>query len=489
MAVKLTPELIKEKLEYIRDPRVSACRQDNMDRYYMYHGSIREIVEKTIRKEFKKETVQELIARLIPLNVPAKIINKLAMVYSEYPIRMPEDKNELDQELINIFEEGMDLNTRQKEHNRNFKLFKKNLQEIFVDNKGRPGVRNLPAHTYEAFSHDELTPEVPDLIIKFLKMNPRDRKNEKFAVWTDDEHWMVDGEGRVLQDEMNAMNNPTGINPIGKMPFVYTNESSLSINPIPDDDLLRMGVVIPLLLSDLAFATKYLSWSIIYTIGVAGNLSFSPNSVVSLDYGPSGEKPIIDTIKPNVSIQDTLRFVEFLVATLLTTKNLSTSTISGQLTTSSLSSGVALALDSAESMEDQKDQQGYFYKAERQLWDLIANYMIPYWRLNNLLAPKYNREFSNAFELTIIFREPRTILSEKDQIEISKMRIDNGFSTLTRELQVMYPDYDFDEIVDLILEIKKEKMESMQSVVSSFTNQIDVSTKEDSISSDLNNGE
>lgn len=477
---KLTPEYIKEKLELIRSPYLSKIRQENLDRYNMYHGSIKDVVERTIKNEFKPETVKELIQRLVPINVMQKIINKLANVYLEYPSRYPSDRNEMDQELLNLYETGMDLNTRQKESNRHFKLYKKSLQEIFVNSYGIPSIRNLPAHTYEVFSDNPLEPECPEVVVKFLRLGQH-REDERYAFWTDEEHLVVNGKGEVVIDEMLKINNIEGVNPIGKMPFIYVNESSYSIFPVPEDDLFRMSVVIPLLLSDLCFATKYLSWSVIYTIGVSGDLSFSPNSVVSLDLGPSGERPEIGTIKPNVSIQETLRFVEFLIAILLTTKNLSTSSIQGQLTAQTAASGVSKALDTAESIEDKKDQQGYFYKAERQLWMLISNYMIPYWRKNKSLAPQFNREFSSVFDLSIVFKEPKPLQSEDMQIEISKKKIDYGFSTYAREISNLYPDFDESEVQLLMDEIQQEKNESHQNMLNQFANVVP-------IGQDTNNG-
>lgn len=458
---KLTPEFVKEKIDYIQSNTASQQRINDRDRWLMYNGAIQDIVEKSILKEFKPETVKELINRLIPINVQQKIINKLANVYNEAPERYIVDGNELDNELLNNYETSMDLDSRMKEANRYFKLFKRNLSEIYLDEFGCPGIRNLPRHTYEVFSHSLVSPEIPDLVVKFIRVD-RDPNESRFAFWTDLEHLIVDGNGKTVAAEMVKMENPNGINPIKILPFIYTNESTFSVNPIPDDDLLRMAIVFPLLISDLAFAIKYLSWSVVYTVGAPGNVSFSPNSIINMDFGPNGETPQINTVKPSVNIDETLRYIEFLIAILLSTKNLSNSAISGTLQASNVASGVSKALDSAESQEDKKDQQGYFYKVERQLWQKISKFMIPYWRQHGKIEPNFNREFSSSFEVNTIFRAPKVILSEREQIELSQLKIQAGLSTLQRELKYLYPDFDDHEIKDLLVEIMNEKLSKMQ---------------------------
>lgn len=452
----LTEEFLKEKLDWVMAPMQMQLRSDDFDRFMMYNGATREIIERAIKKEFKKpETIEELIARLIPLNFPQKIINKLANVFNEGVIRTPVDENEIDQELIEAYEKSMEINSRQKEANRYFKLFKANLAELAVDDKGCPKLRNLPRHTYEVFSHSVVCPNVPDLYMKFLNFE-KDPELQRFVWWTDDQHAITDGKGKFMHAEMLKMNNPDLINPFGVAPFIYINSSTYQVRPIPDADLLRMGIVIPLLLSDLAFATKYLSWSVVYSVGAGGDIPFSPNSVIDLDFGPNGETPIINTVKPNVAITDTLELIEHLTMNLLSTKNLSSSGTGGKMDASNAASGVAKALDSAESQEDKKDQQAYFLKAEKEMWLKLKDHMIPAWRKMKLLSQECSSEFSKAFQPSIVFQEPKVIISEREQIEVSTLRIKAGLTTVRREIQKLNPDMDEGEIDLLIEEIRIE---------------------------------
>jgi hypothetical protein len=457
------------RIEELSNDPFKSMQHDNQNRWLMYNGSIKKIVKETIQKEFKKpETMHELIARLIPINMVQKIVNKLANVYNEAPLRIVSDRNESDQELVHLYESEMALNNKMKEANRFFKLFKSNLFEIVVTEKGVPNIRNLPKHTYKVWSHSKVCPEIPDTIMKWIKFD-QDPKKARLVWWTDSQHFITDGAGKWLTNEMAAINNPDGINPFGTLPFVYTNSESFSVEPVPDDDLLRMSVVIPLILSDLAFAVKYLSWAVVYTVGAGdGDIPFSPSSIINLDFGPNGERPEVSTVSPEVDIPNVLAFVEFLVSTLLTTKNLSTSAISGQLDAGNPASGISKALDSAESQEDKKDQQSYFRKTENEFWEKVSKDLVPVWRANGMLNDDFNREFSSSFELDIIYREPKVIISERELIELESMKLSHGFTTRKRVLQALYPDMDDFGIEELMRELDEEEQARRDKMAESF---------------------
>lgn len=458
--------LTKDILDYvIKDVRSGArkdARMQDYKKWLMLNGKTNEIIKEAISREFKKpETVEELQARLVPINVLQKIITKLAGVYTEAPARYTLDKNTSDEELLEEYVDDMQLNIRMKEANKYFKLFKRTLIEVFVDETGYPQVRNLPKHCYEVYSFSKISPNVPQLIVKIIK-EVADEDKCLYAIWTDENHVIVNGKGNVEVQAMQEMNNTELVNPYGKMPFIYINESSLSCDPIQDDDLVKLSITIPVILTDLCFAQKYMSWGIIYTIGDVGDVPVNPNSVIPLNYDQDGNKPEIGTIKPEVDTEKVLTLVKTLIAILLSTKNLSVGAIKFDLNAQDVASGVSKMLDSAESVEDKKDQQSFFMQAEDDLWSLIKNNMIPYWRANNLLADEFNKEFSPTFEVQVIYQEPKVLITDSEKVDLAKKRLESGFSTLQRELAFLYPAMTKDEIAELELEITQEKQGNLQ---------------------------
>jgi hypothetical protein len=337
------------------------------------------------------------------------------------------------------------------------------LVELYLGEGGVPSMRALKRGSYEVFSSSAIDPQIPDTVMKILQWD-YDPTKRVYEFWTADDFLITDGKGQPLIAEMEAMGNTTGANPFGRLPFEYINESDTDLIPLPDDDLLKTGVAIPLLISDMAFASKYMAWSMIYTVGVDGEIPVNPNSVINLEFGEDGQRPEINQLKPEIDIDEMLRFIEALVAFQLSTKSLSAGSISGKLTTQNAASGISKMLDESESMEDREDQQQFFIDAEKGIWDKLSKNMIPYWRANRMLDGDYNAEFSQDFEISIHFPEVKIIKTEREKLDEASFRIEKGFSTKRREMKRLYPHMGDEEIDALIEEIAEEKAENLANI-------------------------
>jgi len=462
----ITRDFIKDKIEIIKDPMDRAVRKEAFDRWMFFNGNVQPIIKSWIEREFKKpETVEELTARIVPINIVKKIINKLAAVYTEPPLRNVADGNESDQEMLQLCEDVMKVNVNMKLGNNMFKLDKKLLTEIFVNENGMPQMRHLPAYTYKVFSHSMINPEIPDTVMKLINPNEPDETKQRFIIWTERQFLIVDGKGDIRRDLMEDMGNPDGINPFETLPFIYMADNMISVDPIDDDDLLKTSIAINVLMSDLLFASKYQSWSLIWTVGFNGDLPMNPNSVVHIDRDASGEKPEINQLKPEIDTQGALRLIEALTSMLLSSRNLSTKSISNQLSVDNIQSGVSKAIDQSEVLEERKGQQDVFLQYEQVFWDKLAFNMIPVWRQQGLLSPELNKEFSEAFEVILTLREPQVMLSEMERIDIESKKLLEGLTTLRRSLQVLNPDMGEEEIDALILEIEEDKANKVQPII------------------------
>ena len=442
------PSLAQTVME---DKNLRNEREENKKRYLMYHGATKDVIKGAILKEFKKpETVNELMSRLVPLNIMNKVISKLAGVYKEAPLRSISSKDEKEIEFLQTLEDGMELNMRMKEANRYFKMNKRALIEIYLDDEGIPSLRVLPAHTYEVFSKGTKKKSIPNIIVKI------DEANEKLIFWSDESHWVTNLKGEVKAEAMKAMDNDEGENPYGVLPFEYINESSTSVNPIQDDDLLSVSVAIPVLLTDLLFGLKYQCWAIIYTIGKVGDIPFNPNSVIQLEFGEDGQRPELNSIKPDIDSDKLLNVVMALVSLILTTKNLSVGSVSDGVTVNTVASGISKMLDSAESVEDKKDQQAYFLKAEQNLFEKLK-VLLPKWREAGNVHEDYDFELPEDFSVSTSFQDPRPLMTEDEMISNSAKKVEKGFSTIKRELQNLYPDMDKEAIDLLYKEVLDER--------------------------------
>lgn len=449
----------KELADYIYTTSNTDRINADLTRYEIYNGKLRGTIEKAIRNEFiLQDTVKELINRVIPINITQKIINKLGAVYLSQPLREPASLDEIDQASINTLEQTMELNTRMKFLNRMFKLSKMAAVEPYLNDQGIPALRILPSHTFTPYSQSQIEPEKPTHMIKHVAFTG-DKDKDRHIVWSETEHYMMTGEGIVIPNPLN----PDNANPYGAIPIIYIKDGFDRLIPLQDDDLISMQIAICLLLTDLAFATKYQAWSLIYLIGAKSEkLSFNPNSVISLDFLPDGQEPKIGAIKPTVDIDAMLREVEALVGLLLSTKNLSVGSVSLKLEGGSAASGVSKILDQAESTEDKQDQLQYFSDFEKQLFDVLAKNVIPYWNENNLVNPKVVLEFSPDFELSISYPDQKPAITEKETVEIEKAKVEAHFTSQRSAIAAVNPELDSDQIDALIEEIKQDQIRELE---------------------------
>lgn len=454
---------IHDIVEYVQSSDNRQRIAEDYDRYIVYNGKLKEIIRKAIQKEFiLPETIESLVSRIIPINITQKICNKLAAVYREAPVRYSVDGNEMDQESLDFYAEEMCFDRLMKHANRMFKLHKHVLLEPYVCKEGEPRLRVLPSHTYTPYSDDPIEPNQPTAIVKHIVLDEQKEKT-RLAIWTDENHWIVNGNGDIMMDEMNAMNNPEGINPYGEMPFVYIKDSDDLLIPISDQDLISMQIAICLLLTDIAFCSKYASWGLIYLIGVESNvISFNPNSVITLPHAPGTEKPEIGVVDRKFDSDAMLRQVEAMVALLLTTKNLSVGSVSGKLDATSASSGVAKLIDQSDTTEERSDQVAFFADAEKDFWEMFAHKILPVWVQNGQLAPEYVKVFSDPFELGISFPDFRPMVGDKEKLEIIKSKLDLGLTTKEDALKELDPELTEFDVKQILGEVQKEKTNSVK---------------------------
>lgn len=463
--MKITGQMLTDLAKIFVSPERQARRKLFYQMHQMYEGGGRSIIEAKIKQEFSDpKAVEELNGRLVTINFMKKIIDKSAGVYAEAPVRAVVDENEDDEELLELYEDGLRVNMIQKESNRHIKMYKRCLKKFYVDNKGRPRALVKPAHSYEVFNLGNQDPVCPDVVAELIKdaVKPEDMEIHWYS---DESFWITDGTGAVKIQSMESLLN-AGVNEIGALPFEYRVTSSTDINPPVEDDLLHLCITLPIVITDLFFALKYQCWSIIYTINATAGgkqINLNPSSVVELT-GDPGQTPSIGQIKPQVDTDKVISLIEFVVNMMLSAKGLSTGTLNGRTSARDVVSGVSKMLDSADIIEDKKDQQDLFLVDETDIWEKLALYMIPYWRVRRMLNTRFDREFSPSFLVAIIFKDPKAMISQTERVDIAVKELGAALTTRKKYLQEKYPDWTENMIDDFIKEIDEEKAMSMPSM-------------------------
>lgn len=470
MTQKPLTEMTHELVEHFA--KVADQLQFDFNLYQLHEGQVRSFVEKSLASEMlSKSALKRAIQRIPSINIPRKVTDKLSKVYSESPIRF----SQVDQELLNEYTHIMDLNAAMAHANKLSNLNKRAALELYT-HQGKQQVRVLAAHQFFVYSDNPMQPNIPTVFVKLLGTewkqqgpiaNDRGkrftdqeqvRQVQIFACYSDQEFMIMDSEGDIRTDKMQAMGATSLINPFGVIPFVYINKSPIELMPYPNQTAFDMGILIPKLLTDLNYAAQFMSHSVIYIKNVAvgdGALEINPDAILDLgDTGPNGEQPEIGTIAPTVQIENSLRLIEFELSAYLNTEGVKTGGI-GKLETETAASGISKIVDESDASEARKEQTELFRQVEKEFWTKFSK-MQQLWAITGLVDKRetFSPDLIEGF--SIKFADIKPLETEKEKYD--KIRVARELRLMSRKqaLREIYPNLSEEELAVRLDEIEQE---------------------------------
>jgi len=433
---------IPELLQYIKDN--DSFTSHNVKALDMYEGNLATHVLDVLKSTLNDNYYNRIKHRVIPINVLRKIIDKLSKVYLNNPIRTDAKY----QDFIDDYSSWIKINERMNIADEYANLFKGYALEPYAHN-GKPKLRVIPYDRFLVKSEDSIDPLNPTTFIKFMgkrqKMNGRGKTTANvYHAYTKDEFISFDSDGDVIAEDMEGND---GVNPIGRIPFVYGNRSRIDLIPQIDTDLLQMSVLIPVVLTDISGAAFFQCFSVIYTIDVdEANLSMSPNALWNLKSDAKSDKtPSLGTVKPEVDTDKILQMTASIMAFWLEAKNIKVGSI-GNLNVDNASSGIAKMIDEMDTFEVRKTSIKFFENEEQELWSLLKD-MNNYWVKSNQI--KYGL-IGDDFDPMIEFDEPKPYISRSEELNMLVTELNNGLVTKERAIKQLYPDLPQEEIDELL---------------------------------------
>ena len=361
-------------------------------------------LEEELRKSLSASGAEEALSRACPVNLLPKVVNKLSTVYEEAPQREGAD------EIV----AALDLDSVMGLANKYLNIHRiVAIEPVWNDDTTVNFLRVLPAHKFLIM--DDGT--VDENISAFVKILAPDR----FQVYTAEEYLIVDKDGAVIE---------RAANPHGIIPVVVITRDVVSAMPTEDKDTKKMVMLMPLLLSDLNYAMKFQCFSIIYSIDVdTSAMVIAPNAVWplnSVDTGVDEKKnPMVGTIKPEVDADKLLNVLFTQYRLWLESRSIKV----GAINSNENLSGIAKAIDMADTVADIKYQQKLFKRAERDL--------------SVVLTAVSGKQVS----LVPIF--PKRVLMQetpKEVVERVVLELDNGLTTREQGIRTVHPDYDEEQV-------------------------------------------
>lgn len=454
----------------------------------IYEGSIEKFLLESMQAEFSAPAFARAKERIAPINILPKLIKKISGVYNCGAHREVMSENEFDNENVAYFKDNLALDTAMDLANQYLNLFRHCAIEPYIY-KGEPQLRVLPPTTFTVWTDDQVNKLIPKVFIKFVgkgtelidkprtdTMGVSNIQTEQileevdlFHLYTDEEFIILSSAGTVRYDLM--VTNPEGVNYFGIIPFVYLNVSNNLLIPLPNSDMFKMSILIPKLLTDLNYATKFQSHAIMYTIDIESSaLNANPDTMWELKSRDNGDGTkgagSVGTIKPEVDVEKVLSLIKETLTIWFDSLGIKASGIQN-ITAQSASSGIAKAIDESDTQEVIRDQQPIMKKAEIELWEIIQN-QFEHWSTANELNTL--RPFSTEFDIGINFKEKEVSPDPKSMIETAKLKLDAGLTSFKRALRMANPELNDEELKLLEEEIFAEKAERAIRAVASFGN-------------------
>lgn len=479
----LNVETRKQIIKQIQSDQNAARKQKKLKAYEIYKDLTKKWVIESISKEFSQKTVEQMVNRASNISVVRKIVDKKAKCYSGGVKREIKD-DAANTEKLNALAKYLQFDSLMKKADRFSELLKNVMVQVIYQNdcvetdgagtpKKRLVNRILLPHQFDPIcdAHDPCQPigyvlsdfyDTKTLIVNNLLSDqtgyrdpsqpaaaraegaaPSEHERPSVYIWWSGKlHFTTDDKGNIL----TSMSPEGMVNPIGQMNAVSVHgDQDDSYWCDGGDDLIDGGVLINVLLTDLFSIMNIQGWGQMVVMGkkIPTEITGGPHRALTFEFDTGDPTPKVEFVSSNPPLSDWREAIAMYVALLLSTNGLSTSNVSTKLEGSSgqVASGVAMMLDSAESMEPVEDKQKMFQGAEKKAWKLnfaTQNYLFDQGVAVSELQ-EIGRVESDGF-VTTTFHQTKAVMTETEKAEILQKKKDSGLYKISELLMIKNPD-------------------------------------------------
>lgn len=478
-------------------------------RYQCYKDMTNHYVMNYLLRQFESNTVSEMRYALSNISFVRKVVDKLARVYSNGVERSITGNDEATEKLKKI-ERVFKLTEKLKNTNRFLKLqknidfFVKPYPQYVGDNdvpKYKISLDVLQPYLYDALENgyertcasaiilsDYTHPstELADLDVRSSKVQPlglaapngtdesianspedknADIVNKSYVWWSKSYHFTTDSTGKILADEKGTVETRNPLKAFNHINFAIDQDGSFWAQG--GNDLIDGAVLLNAVITHTTHVGVTQGYGQLYLTGenLPRSIKVGVTKAILIEYKGSEQqaKPDIGYLSADPQLDALRTLIEMYIALYLTTNNLSTSGVSTQLNGSQgLASGIALLLDMAESLEDVQDQRQVFIDNEVHIIKAINETMKAYGAsldemYKDLILP-------DGFEENYVvkFNDVSPIMTEKEKLEVYKLRKDLGIETRLSLLMRDDPSLDENAAELKLLKIVEQEIKEMQ---------------------------
>ena len=493
----LNLQVRKQIIDEIKSDENQDRKREAYKRYLIYKDKTSAYVIDQLKKQFDQATVDEMRYCISNISIARKIIDKLARVYNAGVQRaIIEDESATDD--LHDLEKELDFNTACKKTNKFLKL-QKNLAfyvkpcPVEIDEQIKYTIKLEPMnpYLYDAIESEYDRTQALAYVLSDFKYgtgsqyttqdaatvgrttggldiqqlpqgngvdeiiadNPADSESGVFIFWSNKYHFTCDESGRIISE---GVDNPIKTNPI----INFSIDQDGEFWALGGDDLIDGSVLVNSVLTHNQHIATTQGYGQFWMKGknLPRNIKIGPTKAILMEYEEGEPAPELGFASASPQIDQLRAQAEAYIALLLTTNNLSTSSVASSLGTNNTApSGIAMMIDKAESREDTQDQQQIFLDKEPLIWEVVRRWLDIY---RDALVPNLaDKSIPEGFEMAIKFHDAPVVVSESEKLQNLKLRKELGLDTMVDLLMKDNPDLSEQDAEEKLKQIMAEGME------------------------------
>lgn len=459
-------------------------KRKEFDNCQIYNGEVVHYVNKRL-KEIFPETYKEFTKSGI--NIAKKIVDKLSVSYSEKPKRYLNGGDE-ETDFYNEILEKAGGNAVFQLYNDYSILHKYAAMQVFYDYDLNDELI-IKLRGLNPTQFDRVVDDFGDTKMVVLSMPTEagqtqiDGDNRKaliqdsaddqelrcYDIYTDENYRRVhvrgSGENMYFKYEIFE-DNPNDLNPIGKIPFVFFQRGDTTLTPVPSSlgqETVTINEIMSVILTG-GTLNCFGNLIIKHPAGQAisdeiANSLFGFLKLPQVD-GADAKPTEADYINPQSNITAFREAVAAYAISILDDYGITAGqSLKGE--TESFASGLDRALAMADTSKEVSKTQQYFSKNEQELFDIISAITEQ--------AGYYN--FISE-SITVIYKKEKPLISESEQLENIRLKIDLGLITRAQAVRELEPNMTVDEAKEQVIEVEQDKAQNTQRLIEGFDGEI-----------------
>jgi hypothetical protein len=464
-------------IDDIKSQENISTKNKSLKDYEIYNDNAYPYVYDKLCKQLSADTAN-MMPIVSNLNIAKAVVQKEANIYTDDPERSYKNISNQDQETIEAIYEDGSFDSILGKANKYYKLRNQSFIQV-VPKYGKLKLRVLHRHNIDVIPESDDPETAFAYIISsfdkafYLKAN-QDNNNqvtadaddykvmsERYQVWTKDIVFTMNGKGDLISEVLE--------NKIGLLPFIDISKDKdfeffIRIGQALTDFTVDFNVA----WSDLLYIARLQG----YSVGVVSgdpelkpeSMTVGPNRFLFLPQNPANPNSALtlEFKNPTPNLEATLKAIDSLVTTFLTTRGIDSKAIN---VTNSGSNSFSSALERLLAMIDQfrasREDFDLFNTVEIQLHKIVANYLSQLTGTEYLDQKYWTSQGIKDSEIEIEFKKPEMIETKSEQLDNAKKRIDLGIADAVSVLSSV-DDISEDEAIEEIAQIQQRKLLNYQ---------------------------